>query len=103
MTPKINHTNDKLTVSFDTTGIPLPQQRLIKSLAATLVNVMGTDNEGEFFEGSAELLRLVASVIQQAKFCSQKTDIPYASQAVEYGVDVLQEHLSNSKVLKYDN
>jgi hypothetical protein len=84
-----------------------PQQvRLIRSLNTMLAHVIATDNEEEYFEGSAESMRMCAALIKQAKFSETLKDIdniPYAQQALEYSMDVLQEYVTNAKVVRYDN
>ncbi len=82
------------------------QIRLIKSLNSMLLNVLITDDESEFFDGSAEFMRLCASSVKLANFTEKlKTEdgIPYADQALEYSMDILQDHINNSKVVSYDN
>jgi hypothetical protein len=69
-------------------------------------HVLVTENEEEYFEGSAEFLRMCAALIKEAHFTSKlkgKGNVPYADQALEYSMDVLQEYVTNSKVVSYDN
>lgn len=84
-----------------------PQQvRLIRSLNTMLAHVMVTENEEEYFEGSAEVMRMCAALIKQAQFTENLKgvdNISYAQQALEYSMDVLQEYVSSSKVVTYDN
>ena len=59
-----------------------------------------------FFNGSADLLRMCAALIKQANFTEKLKGIdgiPYANQALEYSIDVLQEQIANAKVVTYDN
>lgn len=95
-----------LNFSFNTEELNPAQIRLIKNLMSHLMNTVTTDEEGEFFEGSAEIMKLCAALIQNANFSERfkkVNKIPYAEQALEYSVDLLQEHMTNSKVLNYDN
>ena len=49
---------------------------------------------------------MCASIIKQARFTEQlkgKDNIPYAQQALEYSMDVLNEYITNAKVVSYDN
>lgn len=105
MAPKFQQSAKSLSFELDTTNLGPAQVRLIKSLIATLTNVINTDQEAEYFDGSAEFLRLAASLIQEAKFSNKaiETGIPYGTQALEYCVDSLNDHISSSKVVKYDN
>ncbi len=96
----------KINIQLDTTELTPAQVRLIKSLNSMLAHVITTEDESEFFEGSAECMRICASLIKQSYFATDLKDadnIPYADQAIEYSMDVLQEHITDSKVVTYDN
>lgn len=98
--------NKKVLIELDASELTNQQVRLIKSINAMLAHVVTTDEEEEFFEGSAEFMRMCASLIKQSNFSTElkgKNDIPYAEQALEYSMDTLMEHMSNSKVVHYDN
>lgn len=95
-----------IRIEIDGSELTPNQVRLIRSLNAMLAHVLMTDNEEEYFEGSAEFLRMCAALIKQAHFTENlKTvnNIPYAQQALEYSMDVLQEYVATSKVVTYDN
>lgn len=96
----------KIQIEIDGSELTPQQVRLIRSLNTMLAHVMLTENEEEYFEGSAEFMRMCAALIKQAKFTENLKDasnIPYAQQALEYSVDVLQEYVTASKVITYDN
>ncbi len=97
----------KLTIEFDISELTPAQVRLIRSLNTVLAGLVTTDDEGEFFEASAEMMRACASLIKQSKFTAEatksKNTIPYGDQALEYSIDTLQEQINNSKVVTYDN
>ena len=93
-------------IEIDGSELTPQQLRLIKSLNTMLTHVLLTENEEEYFEGSAEFMRMCAALIKQARFTEElkdQSDIPYAQQALEYSVDVLQEYVTASKVVTYDN
>ncbi|MBP9681177.1 MAG: hypothetical protein KBD76_07215 [Bacteriovorax sp.] len=95
-----------IRIEIDGSELTPNQVRLIRSLNTMLAHVLMTDNEEEYFEGSAEFLRMCAALIKQAHFTENlKTvnNIPYAQQALEYSMDVLQEYVATSKVVTYDN
>ena len=95
-----------IKIEIDGSELTPQQVRLIKSLNTMLSHVLLTENEEEYFEGSAEFMRMCASLIKQARFTEELKDqsnIPYAQQALEYSVDVLQEYVTASKVVTYDN
>ena len=102
----IVHNKKNETLEIKTVGLTEAQKRLLKSLNALLGYTIQTDDEAEFFNGSAEALRICASLIKQSHFIENLSpfdDIPYAEQALEYSIDVLQEHINASKVIQYDN
>ncbi len=98
--------NSMIKIEIDGSELTPQQVRLIKSLNTMLTHVLLTENEEEYFEGSAEFMRMCAALIKQARFTEELKDqsnIPYAQQALEYSVDVLQEYVTASKVVTYDN
>ncbi len=95
-----------ISIQLDTTELTPAQVRLIRSLNTIVSHVLTTDDESEFFEGSAECMRLCASLIKQSYFVQELKDqdnIPYADQAIEYSMDVLQDSLEGAQVVCYDN
>lgn len=95
-----------IKIEIDGSELTPQQMRLIKSLNTMITHVLLTENEEEYFEGSAEFMRMCAALIKQARFTEELKDqsnIPYAQQALEYSVDVLQEYVTASKVVTYDN
>lgn len=100
-----NVKNEKVFIEVETTELSSAHLRILKTLNKMLTHVLTTDDEGEYFDGSAEAMRLCASLIKQARFIEDARNgkIPYAEQALEYSIDVLQEHMSSSKVINYDN
>ncbi len=93
-------------IELSVEGVSESQKRLIKSLHHTIVHILTTSEESEYFEGSAEVMRMVASIIKQASFNTQlgiNQNIPYAAQALEFSLDVLSDHIEQSKVITYDN
>jgi len=98
--------NQVIRIEIDGSDLTPQQIRLIKSLNTMLTHVMVTDNEEEYFEGSAEFMRMCASLIKQAHFTEKLKgidNVPYAQQALEYSMDVLNEYVTNSKLITYDN
>lgn len=93
-----------INISVDASELSATQVRLLKSLNAMIKHVVTTDSESEFFDGSAECMRICASLIKQAKFIEafKAEEIPYAEQALEYSIDILQEQMSAHKVISYD-
>ena len=95
-----------IKIEIDGSELTPQQIRLIRSINTMLAHVLVTENEEEYFEGSAEFMRMCAALIKQAHFTENLkgvNNIPYAQQALEYSMDVLQEYVTNSKVVTYDN
>ncbi len=93
-------------IEFDASELTPAQKRLVRSLNIVLKEILTTSDEGKFFDGSAEFMRMCASLIQQTKFSNELkegSEIPYANQALEYSVEILHEHIAMSKVVTYDN
>ena len=104
--PATDSSKTKVKFEFDTSKMSPAQVRLLRSLNSIVKEVMVTKDEADFFDSSAEFMRLCASVIKQANFIEgQKmiNDIPYSDQALEYSIEVLQEAIQNAKVVHYDN
>ena len=96
---------NKMTIEIDTTEMNSAQMRMLKTLNLILAHVLVTENEGEFFDNSAEAMRVCASLLKKANFTEDmiSNSIPYGDQVLEYSIDILQEHMAQSKVVNYDN
>jgi hypothetical protein len=97
---------ENLILELDTEELSTAQIRMVKSLNSLLLHVITTKDESDFFDGSAEFMRVCASLIQKSRFSSENTqpdDIAYADQALEYSMDILQEYINDSKIVQYDN
>lgn len=94
----------KEKIEINTTELTAPQIRAIRTFNALLTHTLSTKSEEEYFDSAAELMRICASLIKQANFTSSpKNNIPYAKQALEYSIDILQGQMNSSKVITYDN
>ncbi len=98
--------SDKVKIEIDTKEMTPQQIRLLRTLNTLMVHVLHAEDEEQYFEGSAELIRVAASLITQAKFneeTKKHTSIPYAQQVLEYSMDILSEYMEDQKVVAYDN
>lgn len=95
--------DNKIFIEIDASEMSNAQIRTIKTLNHLIQHVITTDSESEYFDNSAEALRICASLIKQANFTNRDGDIPYEEQVLEFSLDILQEHISSSKVVSYDN
>lgn len=98
--------NHELHISVDAQELTSQQRRLLKSVTTLLAHVMTTDEESEYFDSSSELMKLLAGAIKQANFSSiwrENTDIPYATQVLEFCLDNLTDEIQSDGIIRYDN
>jgi hypothetical protein len=96
--------DETLKLEIDTKGMNPTQVRLLKSWNTLMAHVLLTHQEDEFFDGSAEVIRICAALVKQSNFASlTKSEIPYAEQVLQYSMEILQEHMEEEKVVSYDN
>lgn len=99
----LSHKEKELLMKIETEGLSATQVRLVKNIHALLANVLVCDEEGEYFETSAELLKKTAELIKHANFSLQNTKMSYGDQAVEFAVDSLNEKIEDDKLTNLDN
>ncbi|MBT3234488.1 MAG: hypothetical protein HN353_00905 [Bdellovibrionales bacterium] len=98
--------SEPLIIKIDKSQLTNPQIRLLRSLNCLLKDILITSDETEYFDGSAEVMRLCAALIRQAQFNvdhTQSSEIPYAKQALEYSTEVLREYIETAKIITFDN
>lgn len=101
-----NPTTKEIDLTLDASELSSAQIRQIRSLANMIHQVLTVEDESDFFEGSAELLRLCGALIKQSNYVvknMKEHKINYSDQALEYAIETLQDHMISSKVVKYDN
>ncbi|MFG1484259.1 hypothetical protein ABMA77_01380 [Halobacteriovorax sp. RZ-1] len=96
-----NHS--KLTIDIDTSELTPAQLRAIKTINMLMAHIVTTEDEADFFDGTAEVMRICASLVKQSKFCQGNSSIPYGDQALEFSIELLTELMESSSVVKYDN
>ncbi|MBF0360494.1 MAG: hypothetical protein HQK49_05745 [Oligoflexia bacterium] len=110
-----------LNFSINTKNLNEAQIRVIRMVNSVLLELLNSNNEAQFFEKSAELMRLSAIAIKQSNFnsmgpenhmttstaTSEGVRIPYADQAIEFSIDNLFEIFSgvnpSNKLINFDN
>ena len=90
-------------MKLHTEGLTTTQVRLVKSIHALLANVVSSEDESEYFESSAELLRKTAELIKHSNFALENKGMSYGDQAVEFAVDTLNESMDGNKIQNLDN
>lgn len=93
----------ELILKMDTETMSPTQIRLVKSIHALLANVLSSEEEGEYFETSAELMKKTAELIKHSSFATSHKNMSYGEQAVEFAVDTLNESLDENKIQNLDN
>jgi hypothetical protein len=91
----------ELLMKLDTEGLSPVQVRILKSLHCLIANVLTSEDEAEYFETSAELVKKTAELIKHSQFALQNKNMDYGDQAVEFAVDTLNEE--NDDPTNFDN
>lgn len=99
----LTHKEKELLMKIETEGLSTTQVRLVKSIHALLANILVTDEESEYFETSAALLKKTAELIKLANFSQENKNMSYGDQAVEFAVDTLNESIEEAKLSTFDN
>lgn len=94
--------NKNLNLAIDTTELNELQVRLIKRVVSMLDHTMHTDEEADYFESSAELLRIVAQAVKFANFTKGHKEIEFGEQALQYCVDRLADQIYEDTLVKHD-
>lgn len=97
--PHLAAKKNELLIKLDVEQLTPVQVRLLKSVNALLTNVLTAEDEAEYFENSAELLRHATEFIKAANYPRTHNSMDYAEQAVEYAVDFLNERTSTKDSL----
>jgi hypothetical protein len=79
------------------------QVRLLKSVTSLMTNVLAAEDESEYFEMSAQLMKKVAETIKHSDFATKNKQMEYGDQAVEFAVDFINESLDQNSVQNIDN
>lgn len=80
------------------------QERTLNKITSLVKHMMTTKDEAEYFEASADVLKLVASAIKDASFAKDKSSaIAYGTQALEYSIDNLTDYIQEEQIISYDN
>ena len=99
----LGKTEKELLLKLNTEEMTLTQIRLIKSVNALISHVLTAEDETEYFEVSAELIRKTAELIKHSDFAVSNSSMPYGNQAVEFAVDFLNDSMDSGKIGNIDN
>ncbi len=96
--------NEKeLVIKLNTEELTPTQVRLLKSINALITHVLSADEESEYFEMSAELMRKTAEVIKHSDFANKNKQMAYGDQAVEFALDFLNDSINGNGINNIDN
>lgn len=99
----LGKTERELVLKMNTEELTPTQVRLIKSVNALISHVLTAEDETEYFEISAELVRKTAEIIKHSSFAALNPSMPYGDQAVEFAVDFLNDTMDSGKLGNIDN
>jgi hypothetical protein len=99
----LRNNEKELNIKLNTEELSPTQVRLLKSINSLLIHVMTADEEAEYFESSAELIRKTAEAVKHASFSEKNKKMDYGTQAVEYAMDFLNETLEENNLRNIDN
>jgi hypothetical protein len=98
------NTSTDLILRVETHDLTPKQVRLLKHAHTLLVHVLVSEDEDEYFEASAQLLKQAVQLIKHSNFPEEaKSAIPYGDQAIEYAVEELNVLLASRGQLNIDN
>jgi hypothetical protein len=92
---RLSMKKDKLILEISTQSLNPAQVRALKSFMVALEHIKG-DSEAELFEGASEAFRFLAFFITES---NEKL----GPQALEYGLDNLNELVLKTRILNLDN
>lgn len=93
----------ELNIKLNIEELTPTQVRLIKSVNSLLSHVLTAEDEAEYFEMSAELMKKTAELIKHSTFAEDHKNMSYGEQAVEFAMDFLNESLDQKKIHNIDN
>ena len=97
-------TNTELTLKVETHDLTPMQVRLLRHAHTLLVHVISAEDEAEYFEASAQLLKQAVQLIKHSNFSENRPGgIPYGEQAIEYAMEELSETLGVQGHINIDN
>jgi hypothetical protein len=89
----------EITITLNTEDMTAEQVRILKAMSALMTNVLTSDEESEYFEASAQLMKKAAELIRKSHYAHDHKQIPYGEQALEYAVDFLNDALNGSEFI----
>ncbi|HXH29499.1 MAG TPA: hypothetical protein VNJ01_01680 [Bacteriovoracaceae bacterium] len=85
--------DNELVIKLNTEELSPAQIRLLKNINTLLIHTLAAEDEAEYFDASAQLLRKTAELIKQSSFVEKNKYMSFGEQAVEFAIDSLNESL----------
>lgn len=79
------------------------QLKKFKAVQLLLCHLLVTNDEAEYFEFSAELLKQATDLIRSSQFATKNPEMSYGEQAVEFSVDSLNESVEEMRIRNTDH
>jgi hypothetical protein len=95
--------NKELHLKLDLEGLTPSQVRVLKSIHSLLASVVAAEDESEYFQMSADLMKKTAEFIKQSNFALEHKEMAYGDQALEFSIDTLNETLEENGLKNLDN
>jgi len=83
--------DSELMIKLSTQELNAKQIRLIKTMNSIMTYMLTATDEAEYFDASAQLMKISSELIQASNFASFHQEIPYGHQAVEYAMDCVHD------------
>ncbi len=99
----LRHEKNELLLKLNAEELTPTQVRLLKSVMSLLGHVLTAEDESEYFDCSADLMKKVAETIKHADFATKNKKMAYGNQAVEFAIDFINETLDQNKLQNIDN
>ena len=94
------------TLQLDISGLSESQQRLLRYINSALLHAITTADEGEYFDHTAQAMRIFSSLVRQADFVEKEakghSQIPYPTQALEFCIETIVDDISENKTIVFD-
>jgi hypothetical protein len=93
----------ELLIKLSVEELDPAQIRLIKMINSLVNQVLTAEDEAEYFELSAALIKKSAEIIKASHYAKNNKKLPVARQALEFAFDFFSENLIEDDLGNIDN
>lgn len=93
----------ELQINLSSEDLDSTQVRLIKMMNSLMNQILTAEDETEYFELSAALIKKSAEIIKASDYAKKNKDLPVGKQAVEFSIDFFQDSLIDDEYGNIDN